>query len=1118
MKRQAAVVAVCITLVCTVLVVRPRAVVLPANCPVSLTNPDGQALDLQRYDLRVAVHGPLALVEMEMTFRNPENRQMEGRFQYLLPPGATISRFAKEVNGKLMEGEVVEKLRAQAIYTEILHTMRDPALLEMDQGNRFSARVFPIPANGTVRLLLAYSQVVPLTNGARKFVVPLAGMPEIGEFVFKAIVLPSPGEEVKVDAPSGGDALTMHMTEGTQKVYESPALKAKPDRDVTVTLTRTAQAPATAAIKAGNYQMLCYRPEIFRTAEEAAKRDWVFYFDTSASNADTEARRLNATETLLVALVPVLRQQDNLFTAWAFDVNVAPVTPAISMNTDGGKPIMPEAVRRLRARHAIGATDLEAAMKHIGEQARAAQKPTRFVLVSDGIATLGAREARDVVAALGDWPAQHVMHALVLGNKQDEKMLNAIVEKTRGRVVNLPLADRMDANIAKALAEMQAPLGASFEFYDEGAEWIYPKTFRDVRPGSEIIVFSELKDGAPSKPGVIQFSDKKPPDASEPAKDAGPGKWVRGNDWFGWTRDIPLAVAPSEVPAFAPLLQREAYHAFLNHLDKLEQAEKNDAKRAELHKQRIEVSVRNRVLCPLTSLLVLETEDDYRRFGIERTALADIMVVGKSGIELKKRGPEEVPPARRPVAAGRAKRLQQELVAKYGPSAPRPAGPGEARSAVEEVEKALQGGEELEAGGNVNFAVGGAERQIVEQLQRALEASREPRDFPGPRIDAAAQAGAAPAATPFAPPPPATATEPPLPPSRADAPREADASRRAVAPGKPALPDWTQQYGGVIKEEQLNELRAKVQAAPRDRTLRNAYADMLKKSQQWDSLQGEAFAWLPFDPENPQVYEFLGNSATGLNDPELALRAFTSIAEIAPNRAALLARAGWLLLTAKKFEMAEQMFREALKNRQDDANIYRGLALSLWLKGNYEAAAKVLEDALAQKFHERYGDAKRVMREELGYILRAWGATNILDGELGTVVIGMAQRNGVDLRRTDALRATLCWETDANDVDLHVVDPNGEECFYSHAKNASGLELYSDQTQGLGPEVIRTAKALPGTYHVGVNYFSAGPMGVSRGVVVIMQPKEGVVTEPQIVPFCLVPGGPDMRHLGAAKY
>jgi hypothetical protein len=41
-------------------------------------------------------------------------------------------------------------------------------------------------------------------------------------------------------------------------------------------------------------------------------------------------------------------------------------------------------------------------------------------------------------------------------------------------------------------------------------------------------------------------------------------------------------------------------------------------------------------------------------------------------------------------------------------------------------------------------------------------------------------------------------------------------------------------------------------------------------------------------------------------------------------------------------------------------------------------------------------------------------------------------------------------------------------------------------------------------------------MGVSRGVIVILRPDAGgTVERPQIVPFCLVEGGADMRHLAA---
>jgi hypothetical protein len=122
----------------------------------------------------------------------------------------------------------------------------------------------------------------------------------------------------------------------------------------------------------------------------------------------------------------------------------------------------------------------------------------------------------------------------------------------------------------------------------------------------------------------------------------------------------------------------------------------------------------------------------------------------------------------------------------------------------------------------------------------------------------------------------------------------------------------------------------------------------------------------------------------------------------------------------------------------------------------------------------------------------------------------------VSLERRDALRVSIAWETDANDVDLHVVDPKGEECFYSHNKTATGLELYQDITQGLGPEVVRTARLVPGTYHVGVNYFAAGPMGVSRGIVVIVRDR-GDDREPdvEIFPFRLAEGGDSMRYIAA---
>ena len=49
------------------------------------------------------------------------------------------SRFAMQIGEKLMEGEVVNRSKAQRVYREILHQARDPALLEQSQARGASA-------------------------------------------------------------------------------------------------------------------------------------------------------------------------------------------------------------------------------------------------------------------------------------------------------------------------------------------------------------------------------------------------------------------------------------------------------------------------------------------------------------------------------------------------------------------------------------------------------------------------------------------------------------------------------------------------------------------------------------------------------------------------------------------------------------------------------------------------------------------------------------------------------------------------------------------------------------------------------------------------------------------
>src|ERR1051325_4741449 len=202
----------------------PKPVAQPPS-PISLSDTDGQELILEDLSARTAIQGMLSLTELELRFRNPKARRIEGRFTCTLPPNAAISRFAKEVNGQLMEGEVVERLRANQVYEQFLHQMRDPALLEQDQGNRFSARIFPIEANATVHLLLSYTQLLPMQGGARTYALPLRGMSKVNKLTFRGFVTPVPEQQASGQlSTSNAQVTSFDQTDWT------------PDRDIVLNL------------------------------------------------------------------------------------------------------------------------------------------------------------------------------------------------------------------------------------------------------------------------------------------------------------------------------------------------------------------------------------------------------------------------------------------------------------------------------------------------------------------------------------------------------------------------------------------------------------------------------------------------------------------------------------------------------------------------------------------------------------------------------------------------------------------------------------------------------------------------------------------------------------------
>ncbi|RLD86177.1 MAG: hypothetical protein DRJ07_01440 [Bacteroidetes bacterium] len=83
------------------------------------------------------------------------------------------------------------------------------------------------------------------------------------------------------------------------------------------------------------------------------------------------------------------------------------------------------------------------------------------------------------------------------------------------------------------------------------------------------------------------------------------------------------------------------------------------------------------------------------------------------------------------------------------------------------------------------------------------------------------------------------------------------------------------------------------------------------------------------------------------------------------------------------------------------------------------------------------------------------------------------------------VQITLTWDNGA-DLDLHVVDPNGEEIWWNHKYSATNGTLDIDDVDGYGPENIfwPQLEAPNGTYQVYVHHYPSSP-AISKYIVLI---------------------------------
>ncbi len=324
-------------------------------------------------------------------------------------------------------------------------------------------------------------------------------------------------------------------------------------------------------------------------------------FDTSASRAVGFDQRIHQLGELVRALVDV-EGGDFPLRVIAFDQTSATIHDGTAL---GFGTAQQEALAGGRA---LGASDLGAALDSLADDALGT---ARVIVVTDGIVTAGATQSAELQAVTTRLAEAGVdrIDAVLDGGTKDDRTLRALTSGFVGAAGLVVDAGLPVATIADKLArEVLAPVPVDVP----GASWVWPRTLEGVQPGDELLVYARIDGPEPMR---IELAGRAP-------------------------------IVPLEIAAERPLLERAWVRANIERLLARRDAmsdERADT-RAELEAEIVALSVEHRVLSELTALLVLESEADYQRYGIDRRALADILTVGASGTTvLRRHGRAELP-------------------------------------------------------------------------------------------------------------------------------------------------------------------------------------------------------------------------------------------------------------------------------------------------------------------------------------------------------------------------------------------------------------------------------------------------------------------------------------------
>ena len=542
-----------------------------------------QRLHIKSQSVRAVIKNGLAETSVDQTFFNPTPRPLEGWYWFTVPAGASVTGFAVETNGVLVEGEFVEQKEAAEKYVGARAAGFSPAILEWVDGRNYRARIYPVPASGSRRVVVRYLELRPVLEKKFTYVYPLGrARARIGELSL-AVELGEEGKNMKLATVSdarvedGGTRVTMRRSGFTPRAdFQLEATLAE-DRP-TLSVARFSANDGSA-----DYVMARYVPDVDWGKVKSMPADVVLVADTSAAGDESQKQLQRAA---IEALARSLSDKDR-FALVALDVRPRVLYPEKGL-APATEAEIAKALEALAGVAPGGATDLAAMFEPSLARLHESEQPA-VVYVGDGLPTSGE--------ATGEALAERLRRALStsrarlftvgVGADADHALLDALARTGGGR----PFRIARDADATPAALELAAAIkeptitGFSLEL-GAGLDEPFVSASGKVSRGDDVTVLARTHHEIPSE------------------------VTVRGRlAGESFEKKAKVTIDRSLVAKFVPRLWASEYVRRL-----LGAAGGPETERGRI----VSLGIDYGIVTPFSSLLALDNEASYSRMNIQR--------------------------------------------------------------------------------------------------------------------------------------------------------------------------------------------------------------------------------------------------------------------------------------------------------------------------------------------------------------------------------------------------------------------------------------------------------------------------------------------------------------------